>query len=140
MALKAKETIKKHGIDSSIYKTKTDTNQSSSSQSGGDAQVNHSKSTHEVDGEKSKTTATTTSTHALNKSSDNQYARRLGIRCYRCQEVGHTSNQCRVTKRVNLAESDKTHSEYEDEGLIIIHDVVFEDDDDHSEAFLGLVR
>ncbi|GKA49627.1 RNA-directed DNA polymerase, eukaryota [Tanacetum coccineum] len=42
--------------------------------------------------------------------------------------------------RVNLAEGDKTHNESEDEGLIISPDVVFEDDDDHSESFLGLVR
>nr|GEW08071.1 hypothetical protein [Tanacetum cinerariifolium] len=140
IALKAEQTIKKHGIDGSMYKTKTDTNQSSSSQSGGDAQVNYSKSTHEFDGEKRKTTTTTTSTHAVNKSSNNQYARPIGIKCYRCQEVSHTSNQCRATKRVNLAEGDKTHSESKEEGLIISHDVVFEDDDDHSEAFLGLVR
>nr|GEX43040.1 hypothetical protein [Tanacetum cinerariifolium] len=37
-------------------------------------------------------------------------------------------------------EGDKAHSEYEDEGLIISPDAVFEDDDDHSQAFLGLVR
>ncbi|GJX00132.1 hypothetical protein Tco_0184045 [Tanacetum coccineum] len=112
IALKAEQTIKKQGIGSSMYKTKTDTNQSSSSQSRGDAQVDHSKSTHEVD----------------------------GMKCYRCQEVGYTSNQCRATKRVNLAEGDKAHSEYEDEGLIISPDVVFEDDNDHSQAFLGLFR
>ncbi|GJY78933.1 zinc finger, CCHC-type containing protein [Tanacetum coccineum] len=137
IALKAEQTIKKQGIGSSMYKTKTNTNQSSSSQSGCDAQVEHSKSTHEVNGEKKKTTTTTTSTHAVNKSSNNPYARPVGIKCYRCQEVGHTSNQCRVTKRVNLAEGDKAHSESEDEGLIFS---IFEDDDDHSEAFLGLVR
>ncbi|GKF47331.1 RNA-directed DNA polymerase, partial [Tanacetum coccineum] len=97
IALKAEETIQKQGIDSSKNKTKSDTNQSSSSHSG-------------------------------------------GIKCYRCQEVGHTSNQCRATKRVNLVEGDKAHSEFKDEGLIISPIVVFEDDDDHSEAFLGLVR
>nr|GEX37757.1 hypothetical protein [Tanacetum cinerariifolium] len=123
-----------------MYKTKTDTNQSSSSQSGGDAQVDHSKSTHEVDGGKKKTTTTTTSTHAENKSSINQYACPVGIKCYRCQEVSHTSNQCRATKRVNLAEGDKMHSGYEDEGLIISPNAVFEDNDDHSKAFIGLVR
>ncbi|GJY97611.1 putative receptor protein kinase ZmPK1 [Tanacetum coccineum] len=52
-------------------------------------------------------------------------------------EVGHTSNQCRATKRVNLAEGDKVHSKSEDEGIIISPNVVFDDDDDHSEAFLG---
>ncbi|GJR48628.1 putative receptor protein kinase ZmPK1 [Tanacetum coccineum] len=55
-------------------------------------------------------------------------------------EVGHTSNQCRATKRVNLAEGDKVHSKSKDEGIIISPNVVFDDDDDHSEAFLGLVR
>nr|GEW12452.1 Gag-Pol polyprotein-like protein [Tanacetum cinerariifolium] len=40
--------------------------------------------------------------------------------------------------RVNLAEGDKAHSESEDEGLIISPNAVFEDDDDHSEAFLGM--
>ncbi|GJS85143.1 putative receptor protein kinase ZmPK1 [Tanacetum coccineum] len=118
IALKAEQTIKKQGIGSSMYKTKTDIIQSNSSQSGGDAQVDHSKSTHEVDGGKKKTSTTTTSTHAINKSSINPYARPVGNKCFKCQEVGHTSNQCRATKRVNLAE----------------------DDDDHSEAFLGLVR
>ncbi|GKA58937.1 RNA-directed DNA polymerase [Tanacetum coccineum] len=96
ITLKAEQTIKKRGIGSSTYKNKTDTNQSSSSQSRDDAQVDHSKSTHEVD----------------------------GIKCYRCQEVGHTSNQCRATKRVNLAEGDKAHSKSEDEGLIISPDAV----------------
>nr|GEU35126.1 hypothetical protein [Tanacetum cinerariifolium] len=62
--LKAEQTIKKQGIGCSMYKSKTDTNQSSSSQSGGDPEVNHSKSTHEVDGDKKNTTTTTTSTHA----------------------------------------------------------------------------
>ncbi|GJW37932.1 RNA-directed DNA polymerase [Tanacetum coccineum] len=138
IALKAEQTIKKQGIGRSMYKTKTDKNQSSSSQSGGDAQVDHSKSTHEVDGGKKKTTTTTTSTHAENKSSINPYARPVGIKCYQCQEVGHTSNQCRATKRVNLAEGDKAHSESEDEGLIISPNVVFEDDDDHIEAFLDV--
>nr|GEZ75363.1 hypothetical protein [Tanacetum cinerariifolium] len=126
---------------SSMYKTKTDTNQSTSSrQSGGDAKVDHSKSTHEVDGEKKTTITTTTSTHAINKSSINPYARPVGNKCFKCQEVGHTSNQCRATKLVNLAEGDKAHSESEDEGLIISPNAVFEDGDDHSEAFLGLVR
>ncbi|GJU26714.1 hypothetical protein Tco_1165335 [Tanacetum coccineum] len=138
IALKAKQTIKKQGIGSSMYKTKTDTNQSSSSQSGGDAQVDHSKSTHEVDGGKKKTTTTTTSTHAINKSSINPYARPVGNKCFKSQEVSHTSNQCRATKRVNLAEGDKAHSESEDEGIIISLNVVFEDDDDHSEAFLAV--
>nr|GEV23186.1 zinc finger, CCHC-type, retrotransposon Gag domain protein [Tanacetum cinerariifolium] len=105
IALKAEQTIKKHGIGSSMYKTKTDTNQSSSSQSRGVAQVDHSKSTHEFGGKK-KTPTTTTSTHA----------------------------------RVNLAEGDKAHSKSEDKGLIISHNAVFkDDDDDHSEAFVGLV-
>nr|GEX19792.1 Ty3/gypsy retrotransposon protein [Tanacetum cinerariifolium] len=102
-----------------MYKTKTDTNQSSSSQLGGNAKVDHSKSTHKVDGEKKKTTTTTTSTHAINKSSVNPYARPVGNKCFKCQEVGHTSNQCRATKRVNLAKGDKAHSESEDNGLII---------------------
>ncbi|GKE61079.1 hypothetical protein Tco_1511446 [Tanacetum coccineum] len=93
IALKAEQTFKKQGIGSSMYKTKTDTNQSSSSQSGGDAQVDHFKSTHEVDGgKKKKTTTTTTSTHAVNKSSINPYARPISIKCYRCQEVNYTSN------------------------------------------------
>nr|GFC36958.1 putative nucleotidyltransferase, ribonuclease H [Tanacetum cinerariifolium] len=100
----------------------------SSSQSGGDAQVDHSKSTHEVDGGKKKKTTTTTSTHAINKSFINLYARPVGIKCYRCQE------------RVNLAEGDKVHSESEDEGLIISPNAIFKDDDDHSEAFLGRQR
>ncbi|GJZ00724.1 hypothetical protein Tco_0518153 [Tanacetum coccineum] len=95
--------IQAMGIGSSTYTNKTDTNQSSSTQLRGDAQVDHSKSTHEVDGGKKKTTTTTTSTH----------------------------------DRVNLAEGDKTHNESEDEGLIISPDAIFEDDDDHSEAFLG---
>ncbi|GKB53548.1 RNA-directed DNA polymerase [Tanacetum coccineum] len=104
------------GIGSSMYKTKTDTNQSSSSQSRGDAQVDHSKSTHEVDGgKKKKTTTTATSTDAVNKSSINPYARPIGIKC------------------------EKAHSKSEDEGLIISPDTIFKDDDDHSKAFLGLV-
>ncbi|GJZ99450.1 putative receptor protein kinase ZmPK1, partial [Tanacetum coccineum] len=115
IALKSEQIIKKHGIGRSMYKTKTDINQSSSSQSGGDAQVDHSKSTHEFDGGKKKKTTTTTSTHAV-KSSINPYAR----------------------LRVNLAEGDKAHSESEDKGLIISPDVVFEDDDDHSEALLDV--
>nr|GEV23745.1 hypothetical protein CTI12_AA288430 [Tanacetum cinerariifolium] len=139
IALKAEQTIKKQGTGSFMYKTKTDTNQSNSSQSGGDAKVDHSKSTHEVDGEKKKTTTTTTSTHAINKSSINPYGRPVSNKCFKCQEVGHTSNQCRATKHVNLAEGDKAHSESEDEGLIISSNAVFEDDD-HSEVFLGLVR
>ncbi|GJU96617.1 hypothetical protein Tco_1321373 [Tanacetum coccineum] len=73
------------------------------------------KSTHEVDGGNKKTTTTTSSIHAINKSSINSYAR----------------------PRVKLAESDKAHSESEDEGLIISPNVVFEDGDDHSAAFLG---
>nr|GEW20389.1 transposase, MuDR, MULE transposase domain protein [Tanacetum cinerariifolium] len=137
IALKAEQTIKKNGIGSSMYKTKTNTNQSSSSQSGGDSQVDHSKSTHEVDGEKKKTTTTTTSTRAINKSSNNPYARPVGIKCYRCQKVGHTLNQCQATKRVYLAEGDKVHSESEDEGLIISPNTILEDDDDHSKAFLS---
>ncbi|GJR74189.1 RNA-directed DNA polymerase [Tanacetum coccineum] len=140
IALKAEQTIKKQGIGSSMYKTKTDTIQSSSSQSGGDAQVDHSKSTHKVDGGKKKTSTTTTSTHAINKSSINPYARPVSNKCFKCQEVGHTSNQCRATKRVNLAEGDKAHSESKDDGIIISPNAVFEDDDHHSEAFLGLVR
>nr|GEX11273.1 hypothetical protein CTI12_AA288430 [Tanacetum cinerariifolium] len=138
IALKVEQTIKKQGIGSSTYKTKTIINQSSSSQSGDDAQVDHSKSTHEGNGGK-KTTTTTTSTHAVNKSSINLCARRVGIKCYRCQEVSHTSNQCRATKRVNVTEGDKAHSESNDEGLIITPDAVFKDDEDHSEAFLSLV-
>nr|GEV31312.1 hypothetical protein [Tanacetum cinerariifolium]GEW70496.1 hypothetical protein [Tanacetum cinerariifolium] len=122
-----------------MYKTKTDTNQCSSGESGGDAKVDHSKSTHEVDGEKKKTTTTTTSTYAINKSSINPYAWPVSNKCFKCQEVCHTSNQCRATKRVNLAEGDKVHSESEEEGLIISSIAVFEDDE-HSEAFLGLVR
>nr|GEX47999.1 RNA-directed DNA polymerase [Tanacetum cinerariifolium] len=120
IALKAEQTIKSK---QTIKKQRTD----------------HSKSTHEIDGGK-KTTTTTTFTHAVNKSSSNPYASPspVGIKCYRCQEVGHTSNQCRATKRVNLAEGDKAHSESEDEGLIIGPNVVFEEDD-HSEALLGLV-
>nr|GEZ33847.1 hypothetical protein CTI12_AA288430 [Tanacetum cinerariifolium] len=110
IALKAEQTLKKQGIGSSMYKIKMDTNQSSSSQSGGDAQVDHSKSTHEVDGGKKKTTTTTTSTHAVNKSFINLYARPVGIKCYRCQEVSHTLNQCRATKRVNLAEGVLTNT------------------------------
>ncbi|GJY77468.1 hypothetical protein Tco_0482584 [Tanacetum coccineum] len=140
IALKAEQTIKKQGIGSSMYKTKTDIIQSNSSQSGGDAQVDHSKSIHEVDGEKKKTSTTTTSTHAINKSSINPYARPVGNKCFKYQKVGHTSNQCRATKCVNLVEGDKTHSESEDEEIIISPNAVFEDDDDHSEAFLGLVR
>ncbi|GJW75207.1 hypothetical protein Tco_0134577 [Tanacetum coccineum] len=84
IALKAKQTIKKQGIGTSMYKNKTDTNQSNSSQLGGDAQVDHTKSTHELDGEKRKTTTTTTSTHAVNKSFNNPYARHVGVKCYRC--------------------------------------------------------
>ncbi|GJT59964.1 hypothetical protein Tco_1003497 [Tanacetum coccineum] len=80
-------------IGSSMYKTKSDINQSNSSQSGSDAQVDHSKSTHEVDGEKKKITTTTTSTHVINKSSNKPYAHPVGIKCYRCQEVSHTSYQ-----------------------------------------------
>ncbi|GKD06410.1 hypothetical protein Tco_1181384 [Tanacetum coccineum] len=117
IALKDEQTIKKQGIGSFMYKTKTDTNQKSSSQPGGDAQVDHSNSAHEVDGGK-KTTTSTTSTHAINKSSINPYAH----------------------PRVNRVEGDKRHSESEDEGLIISPNAVFKDDDDHSEAFLGLVR
>nr|GEV05309.1 hypothetical protein CTI12_AA288430 [Tanacetum cinerariifolium] len=60
--------------------------------------------------------------------------------CFKCQKVGHTSNQYRATKRVNLAEGDKAHSESEEEGLIISPNAVFEDDDDHNEVFLGIVR
>ncbi|GJU27062.1 hypothetical protein Tco_1165683 [Tanacetum coccineum] len=116
IALKAEQAIKKQGIGSSMYKNKTDTNQSNSSQLGGDSQVDHTKSTHELDGEKRKTTTTTTSTHAVNKLSNNPYAHPVGVKC------------------------DKAHSESEDEGLIISYDAIFEDDDDHSEAFLGLVR
>ncbi|GKD49564.1 RNA-directed DNA polymerase, partial [Tanacetum coccineum] len=113
IALKDEQTFKKQGIGSSMYKTKTNTNQSSSSQSGGDAQVDHSKSTHEVDGgKKKKTTTTTTSTNAVNKSSINPYARPIGIKC------------------------EKAYSKSKDEGLIISLDAVFKDDDDHSEAFL----
>ncbi|GJZ73220.1 RNA-directed DNA polymerase [Tanacetum coccineum] len=86
------------------------------------------------------TKAVVANQEAITKSSNNLYARPVGIKCYRCQEVGHASNQCRATKRVNLAEGDKTHSEYEDEGLIISPNAIFKDDDDHSQAFLGLVR
>ncbi|GJY05078.1 hypothetical protein Tco_0371018 [Tanacetum coccineum] len=64
IALKAEQTIKKQGIGSSMYKTKTHTIQSSSSQSGGDAQVDHSKSTHKVDGGKTQTSTPTTLHHA----------------------------------------------------------------------------
>ncbi|GJS49477.1 putative receptor protein kinase ZmPK1 [Tanacetum coccineum] len=72
------------------------------------------------------------------ESSIKPYAYPVGIKCYQCQEVGHTSNQYRATKRVNLAEGDKAHSESKDEGLIISPNAVFEDDDDHSEAFLDV--
>ncbi|GJZ59516.1 hypothetical protein Tco_0615332 [Tanacetum coccineum] len=37
-------------------------------------------------------------------------------------------------------EGDKAHSKSEDEGIIICPNAFFEDDDDHNEAFLGLVR
>nr|GEX40836.1 ribonuclease H-like domain-containing protein [Tanacetum cinerariifolium] len=72
-----------------------------------------------------------------NQLSESDAQQVVSMKCYRCQEVGYTSNQCRTTKRVNLAEGDKAHSESEDEGLIISPDVLFEDDDDHSQAFLG---
>nr|GEV05564.1 transposon TX1 [Tanacetum cinerariifolium] len=111
IALKVKLTIKKPGTGSSMYKTKTDTNQSSSSQSEGDAKVDHSKFTHEVDGEKKKATTTTTFTHAINKSSINPYARPVGNKCFTCKKVGRTSNQCRATKHVNLAEGDKINQD-----------------------------
>ncbi|GKA13145.1 zinc finger, CCHC-type containing protein [Tanacetum coccineum] len=81
IALKAEQAIKKQGISSSMYKNKTDTNQRNSSQLGGDAQVDHTKSTHELDGEKRKTTTTTTSTYAVNKLSNNPYARPVGLKC-----------------------------------------------------------
>ncbi|GJT48599.1 putative receptor protein kinase ZmPK1 [Tanacetum coccineum] len=71
------------------------------------------------------------------KSSNNPYARPVGIMCYQCQEIAHTSNKCRATKPLDLVESDKEHNESEDEGFVISHDVHFVDDDDHSEAFLG---
>nr|GFC66584.1 hypothetical protein [Tanacetum cinerariifolium] len=64
----------------------------------------------------------------------------VGIKCYLFQEVGYTSNQWRATKRVNLTKCDKAHSKSKDEGLIISTNDVFKDNDDHSEAFLGLVR
>ncbi|GJX90687.1 retrovirus-related pol polyprotein from transposon TNT 1-94 [Tanacetum coccineum] len=59
-----------------------------------------------------------------------------GIKCLRCQKVSNDLNYCRATKRINLAKGDKAHSESEDKGIIISLDVVFEDDDDHREAFL----
>ncbi|GJR14287.1 RNA-directed DNA polymerase [Tanacetum coccineum] len=127
IALKAEQTIKKQRTGSSMYKTKTYTNQSSNSQSGGDAQVDHSKSTLSMKLKwiRKKTTTTTTSTHVINKSSINPYARLVGNKCFKCQEVGHTSNQCRATKRVNLAEGDKAHSKSEDEGIIISPNVLY---------------
>ncbi|GKE27703.1 hypothetical protein Tco_1443087 [Tanacetum coccineum] len=45
------------------------------------------------------------------------------------------NKQGNATKRINLDEGDKAHSEFEDEGLIISPDAVFEDDDDFNEAF-----
>ncbi|GKC82084.1 RNA-directed DNA polymerase [Tanacetum coccineum] len=98
IALKAEQTIKKQGIGSSTYTNKTDTNQSSSTQLRGDAQVDHSKSTHEVDGGKKKTTTTTTSTHAT--SSNNPSASTCSLRCLAVQEVRlYLTIRCRATKR-----------------------------------------
>nr|GEX72650.1 transcription elongation factor TFIIS-like [Tanacetum cinerariifolium] len=86
----------------------------------------------------SETKESVKSEHGAN-TSDKKVQRVNSIKCYRCQEVGHTSNQCRATKRVNLAEGDKAHSESEDEKIVISPNAVFKDDD-HSEAFVGLVR
>nr|GEU97702.1 RNA-directed DNA polymerase, eukaryota [Tanacetum cinerariifolium] len=62
-----------------------------------------------------------------------------GLR-YDIQAIVSLQTTWTIDERVNLAERDKAHSESEDEGLIISPNAVFEDDDDHSEAFLGLVR
>ncbi|PWA98908.1 hypothetical protein CTI12_AA005040 [Artemisia annua] len=79
-----------------------------------------------VDSEKKRSPNTSTSMQAIKRSSNNPYAHLVGLKFYRCQEVGHTLDQCRATKPVNLVDGGNP-------------DDVFEDDD-ASEAFLGLVR
>lgn len=41
-------------------------------------------------------------------------------RCYCCQQTGHTSNQCRASKIVNVAERDDiSDAEYDDKEIFI---------------------
>ena len=36
----------------------------------------------------------------------NPYARPFGVKCYKCEEVGHRSNECPKWKVVNVVEKD----------------------------------
>ena len=43
----------------------------------------------------------------------NHYARPLCVKCYRCEEVGHRSNECPKRKIVNVMEKDDDFVENE---------------------------
>ena len=49
----------------------------------------------------------------LPKKKKNPYARSFSVKCYRCGEVGHHSNECLKRKAVNVVEKDDDIAENE---------------------------
>ena len=44
--------------------------------------------------------------NSMPAKNNNPYARPFGVKCYRCGEVGHHSNECPQWKVVNVVEKD----------------------------------
>ena len=42
----------------------------------------------------------------LSAKNSNPYARHFSVKCYRCGEVGHRSNECPKRKTMNVVEKD----------------------------------
>ncbi|GJS46089.1 putative receptor protein kinase ZmPK1 [Tanacetum coccineum] len=135
MALKAEHTVSK-GKNNSKFKSKPDLNQSLN-ESGEKTQPPSSK---EGGTEKNKSTYASTSSQTTKKLT-NPYARPVGNKCFKCQKIGHTSNQCRA-KAVNVTERGELYEEESEneECFIRPEDVLDEEEDDEHEAYSYVVR
>ena len=57
---------------------------------------------------------------------NNPYARLFGVKCYKCGEVGHRSNECPKQKAINVVEKDDDVVENEvcrPNGMIIMRNM-----------------
>ncbi|XP_039138745.1 uncharacterized protein LOC120276074 [Dioscorea cayenensis subsp. rotundata] len=62
----------------------------------------------------------TNNAQTTKKPFHNPYARNYGNKCYHCQQTGHTSNQCRAQKSINIAEREERDDDESSEDACII--------------------
>ena len=55
----------------------------------------------------------------------NPYAKPFGVKCYRCEEVGHHSNECPKRKVVNVVDEDDVveNEVYGPDGMMIMRNM-----------------